>query len=92
MKTVLQFLEKFWGRRYWCAFDRGDREEPFPDTLYVEPEVGYKQGKEGWVFARIEPDAMPVGRLEVLIPNYLSRLERELEREKAAPSLPVLRA
>ena len=40
----------------------------------------------------LEPDAMPVGRAEVLIPNYLSRLERELEREKAAPSLPVLLA
>jgi hypothetical protein len=26
-----------------------------------------------------EPDSMPVGRAEVLIPNYLKRLERELE-------------
>lgn len=26
-----------------------------------------------------EPDSMPVGRAEVLIPHYLKRLERELE-------------
>jgi hypothetical protein len=26
-----------------------------------------------------EPDSMPIGRAEVLIPHYLQRLERELE-------------
>lgn len=28
----------------------------------------------------LEPDAMPAGRAEILIPSYLSRLERELEK------------
>lgn len=28
----------------------------------------------------LEPDSMPVDRAEVLIPHYLRRLERELER------------
>ena len=27
-----------------------------------------------------EPDSMPVGRAEVLVPHFLQRLERELER------------
>jgi hypothetical protein len=31
-----------------------------------------------------EPDSMPVGKAEVLIPHYLQRLERELERREAA--------
>ena len=26
-----------------------------------------------------EPDSMPIGRAEVLVPHYLQRLERELE-------------
>ena len=56
VRTMLQLLEKFWEKGYWCAFDHGDREGPFPDILYVEPKVGYKSGKEGRVFARIEPD------------------------------------
>jgi hypothetical protein len=56
VRTMLQLLEKFWEKGYWCAFDKGDREGPFPDILYVKPKVGYKQGKEGRVFARIEPD------------------------------------
>ena len=49
---------------------------------------------EGSVLADLllEPDAIPLGRAEVLIPDYLSRLERELERERAAPSIPILRA
>ena len=40
----------------------------------------------------LEPDSMPVGRAEVLIPSYLDRLERELEKGKAAPGIPTLRA
>jgi len=35
---------------------------------------------------------MPADRAAVLIPHYLSRLERELKEERAAPGLPVLRA
>ena len=57
VRTMLRLLEKFWEKGYWCAFDRGDREGPFPDILCVKPGVGYKPGKEGRVFARIEPDA-----------------------------------
>ncbi len=30
-----------------------------------------------------EPDSLPVGKAEVLIPHYLQRLERELERHEA---------
>ena len=40
----------------------------------------------------LEPDTMPVGRAEVLIPNYLSRLERELEKGKAGQGIPTLQA
>jgi hypothetical protein len=33
-----------------------------------------------------EPDSMPVGRAEILIPHYLQRLERELEKyEESGP-------
>ena len=56
VKTMLQLLEKYWEKGYWCAFDRGDRVGPFPDILYIEPKVEYKQGKEGMVYARIKPD------------------------------------
>jgi hypothetical protein len=31
-----------------------------------------------------EPDSMPVEKAEVLIPHYLQRLERELERKGAS--------
>jgi hypothetical protein len=55
--TMLAVLERLWEKGYWCAFDRGDREGPFPDILYVKPMVGYKPGKEGRVFARVDPDA-----------------------------------
>ncbi len=37
-----------------------------------------------------EPDSMPIGKAEVLIPHYLQRLERELE-SKGAPRGPLLR-
>lgn len=56
-KAMLRLLEKFWEKGYWCAFDRGDREGPFPDILYVKPKVTYKPGKEGKVVARVDPDA-----------------------------------
>ena len=38
-----------------------------------------------------EPDSMPVESAEVLIPHYLQRLERELERYETAGPL-VLRS
>ena len=56
VKTMLQLLEKYWEKGYWCAFDRGDRAGPFPDILYIEPKIEYKQGKEGMVYARVKPD------------------------------------
>jgi hypothetical protein len=34
-----------------------------------------------------EPDSMPVESAEILIPHYLRRLERELERYEAAGPL-----
>lgn len=37
-----------------------------------------------------EPDSMPIGKAEVLIPHYLQRLERELERYESRGPL-VLR-
>jgi len=37
-----------------------------------------------------EPDSLPVGKAEVLVPHYLQRLERELER-KGASRGPLLR-
>ena len=30
-----------------------------------------------------EPDSMPVSRAEVLIPHYLQRLQRELEKDES---------
>lgn len=38
----------------------------------------------------LEPDSMPVDRAEVLVPHYLRRLERELEKYEAQGPL-VLR-
>jgi hypothetical protein len=38
-----------------------------------------------------EPDSMPVRKAEILIPHYLERLERELERHEARGPL-VLRS
>lgn len=33
-----------------------------------------------------EPDSMPIGKAEILIPHYLQRLERELEKyERRGP-------
>ncbi len=34
-----------------------------------------------------EPDSMPASRAEILIPHYLQRLERELERYESRGSL-----
>lgn len=39
----------------------------------------------------LELDTLPADRAAVLIPHYLQRLERELEKE-TRPGLPVLRA
>jgi hypothetical protein len=39
-----------------------------------------------------EPDAMPADRAAVLIPHYLRRLERELEKTGTTQGVPVLRA
>ncbi|MEM3647263.1 MAG: hypothetical protein QW334_03860 [Thermofilum sp.] len=57
VRAMRRLLEKFWKKGYWCAFDRGDREGPFPDILYVKPLVTYKPGRKGRVVARIDPDA-----------------------------------
>ena len=57
VRAMRRLLEKFWEKGYWCAFDRGDREGPFPDILYVKPLTTYKPGREGRVVARIDPDA-----------------------------------
>ena len=38
-----------------------------------------------------EPDSMPIARAEVLIPHYLQRLERELEKYESKGPL-VLKA
>lgn len=35
----------------------------------------------------LEPDSMPADRAEVLIPHYLQRLERELEKREASGPL-----
>ncbi|MDG6949251.1 MAG: TraM recognition domain-containing protein [Nitrososphaerota archaeon] len=56
VRAMRRILEKFWEKGYWCAFDRGDREGPFPDILYIKPLVSYKPGKEGKLVARIDPD------------------------------------
>lgn len=37
-----------------------------------------------------EPDSLPIGKAEVLVPHYLQRLERELEK-KGASRGPLLR-
>ncbi len=39
----------------------------------------------------LEPNSMPLEKAEVLIPHYLRRLERELEKE-TRPGPPILRA
>jgi len=39
-----------------------------------------------------EPDSMPVGKAEVLVPHYLQRLERELEKNGASRGPLLLRA
>ena len=38
-----------------------------------------------------EPDSLPVGTAEVLIPHYLQRLERELEKNGASRGPLLLR-
>ncbi len=39
-----------------------------------------------------EPDSMSIGKAEVLIPHYLQRLEREIERYEARRGLLLLRS
>jgi hypothetical protein len=56
VKAMLALLEEFWEKGYWCAFDRGDREGPFPDILYSEPLVIKGRGKEGRIVGRISTD------------------------------------
>jgi DNA helicase HerA-like ATPase len=56
VKAMLALLEEFWEKGYWCAFDRGDREGPFPDILYSEPFVIKGRGKEGRIVGRISTD------------------------------------
>ncbi len=56
VKAMLALLEEFWEKGYWCAFDRGDREGPFPDILYSEPLVIKARGKEGRIVGRISTE------------------------------------
>ena len=56
VRAMRRLLERYWEKGYWCDFDRGDREGPFPDILYIKPLVTYKPGKEGKLVARIDPD------------------------------------
>jgi biotin operon repressor len=56
VRAMLQLLEKYWEKGYWCAFDKGDREGPFPDVLYVKPLIIYARGKEGKTVARVSTD------------------------------------
>jgi len=39
-----------------------------------------------------EPDSMPADSAAILVPHFLRRLERELEKERATQGLPVVRA
>jgi hypothetical protein len=40
----------------------------------------------------LEPDVMPAEQAAVLVPHYLRRLERELQKNEVKTGVPVLRA
>jgi hypothetical protein len=49
-------LEAYWERGYWCAFDRGDRQEQFPDILVTQPVINRVKGKEGMMASRVSTE------------------------------------
>ncbi len=57
VRAMRRLLERFWEKGYWCAFDRGDREGPFPDILYVKPLIIFPKGREGRVVARTDTNS-----------------------------------
>jgi len=66
--------------------------EGFVDMRPIKEKLKGKLPPESIVLADLlkEPDSMPIAKAEVLIPHYLQRLERELEKyESTGP--PVLR-
>lgn len=52
VRIIKTLLEAYWDRGYWCAFDRGDRLEPFPDILVTQPAVSRVKGREGKLASR----------------------------------------
>lgn len=63
------------------------------DMRPIKEKLRKKLPPESIVLADLlrEPDSMPIAKAEVLIPNYLQRLERELEKYESRGPL-VLRA
>lgn len=60
-------LDKFWARGCFCAFDRGDRSDPFPDILVTEPLVSYVRGEKGKRRATIDPEKWKEKKIPVQI-------------------------
>jgi hypothetical protein len=53
---IKALLEAYSERGYWCAFDRGDRDEPFPDILVTQPVIERVKGKEGKLASRVSTE------------------------------------
>ena len=48
-------LEDYWSKGYWCAWDRGDRGDMFPDILVTPPKTSLVKGREGRQVVRADP-------------------------------------
>jgi DNA-binding MarR family transcriptional regulator len=88
IRIMKALLEAYWERGYWCAFDKGDRQEPFPDILVTQPVVNRVKGKEGKLASRVsteewneasrtavEVETSPAKNSDQVKRNYLKNVE-----------------
>jgi DNA helicase HerA-like ATPase len=88
IRIMKALLEAYWERGYWCAFDKGDRREPFPDILVTQPVINRVKGKEGKLASRVsteewneasrtavEVEVSPAKNSEQVARNYRKNME-----------------
>jgi hypothetical protein len=88
IRIMTCLMEAYWERGYWCAFDRGDRQEPFPDILVTQPVIDRVKGREGKLASRVsteewsessrtavEIEASPAKNSEQVRINYQKNVE-----------------
>ena len=56
VKVMEALLEDYWGKGYWCVWDRGDTSEPLADILCTPPVIVRGKAREGKSSIYVDPD------------------------------------